>query len=716
MPPLPPEGLVAELLSKAPDLSSLVSPVYCLKPHLPVGGRLTEFLPFWTLVSCDQWVTSVVAHGYRLPFSGTKPEGRVTETRPPPGGLLVLRDEVSELCAKCAVEPVPLGQRDNGYYSTYFLVDKKDGGQRPILNLKRFNRYLVIQTFKMETLRSIISIAVPGVWMASIDFKDAYLHVPMARMSWKYLRFALAGKCYQYRVTPFGLATAPRLFTQVVRVLIVWLRLSGVRLHAYLDDVILFGDSPEQVYYVLRLAIAAFTHAGFLINVKKSDLVPTQDLVYIGGRFRTDLGLVFLPEDRKVAMIRVIKSFARVGSMHPARAWLQILGLMAATLSVVKLARLHMRPIQWHVKDHWSSKEFSQPILVTNQVYQDLLWWTVYDNLSQGMPFQDPVPTVTVTTDASMLGWGGHSCINGQSHLFSDVWSRQEASSQHINLLELRAVRLTLQLLQEPLRGQVVKVECDNTTAVSYLNKQGGTHSRTLYLETAQLFGWMQEYNVQVLAVHRPGVNNELADYLSRTRPDPTEWSLSNRACSNLFRLWGTPQVDLMASPQNHKLPTWYSRHTHPQATATDAFSQRWTGLFVYAFPPLNLVKRTLLQIRNQRVEEAIVVVPFWPAREWFPLLCQMATQPPVRFRVETSLLSQHLQDRGTLYHPDLNHLRLTAWKLNGAIGREQDSVTQSPEQLSPPSRSLHGRSMTRDGDAMSVGVGPGSWNRLAYL
>ena len=64
--------------------------------------------------------------------------------------------------------------------------------------------------------------------------------------------------------------------------------------------------------------------------------------------------------------------------------------------------------------------------------------------------------------------------------LFSGLWSQTERRSCHINLLELRALRLTLLRLAPHLKDRVVKLECDNSTAVSYLNKQGGTRSLTL--------------------------------------------------------------------------------------------------------------------------------------------------------------------------------------------------------------------------------------------
>ena len=70
-------------------------------------------------------------------------------------------------------------------------------------------------------------------------------------------------------------------------------------IQAYLDDILLVGWSPEETIRAIHLPVEVFTRAGFTVNVKKSNLTPSQDLVYIGGRFRMDLGLVFLLDDRR---------------------------------------------------------------------------------------------------------------------------------------------------------------------------------------------------------------------------------------------------------------------------------------------------------------------------------------------------------------------------------------------------------------------------------
>ena len=648
----------------------------------------------------------MVERGYRLDFALPPPPTQVRSTRLGGEGRAVLLDEVNELLEKGAVEVVPPGQEKDGFYSTYFTVPKKDGGIRPILNLRRFNQCLRKETFKMETLQSILLASQAGSWLASIDLKDAYFHVPIDQEHWKYLRFHILGQHLQYKVTPFGLSPAPRLFTRLVSALVAWLRLQGVRLHAYLDDILLVGNSPEETLRALRLTMEVFTQAGFTINLKKSDLTPSQDLVYIGGRFRTDLGMVFLPQDRLEALVRAVRSFSRVGALHPAQLWLQLLGLMAATISVVAHARLRMRPVQWHLKHRWTAKEdpLTKPVLVTRAVHQALLWWAEPAHLAQGLPFRRPPHQLVVTTDASCEGWGGHSLIQGQSMLFSGLWSQAERRSCHINLLELRALRLTLLRLAPHLSGRMVKLECDNSTAVSYLNKQGGTHSLTLCQEAMDLHLWLISHNIQVFAVHRPGVNNELADYLSRNRPDPTEWSLNPNAARKLFRRWGTPQLDLFASHLNHKVPLWFSRMEHQAAAGTDAFAQSWTGWYVYAYPPTNLILRTLTKIREDQTE-AIVLVPHWPRQSWFNLLWQMATETPVMLRPQSDLLSQTLVDKGTLYHPDLKTLNLTAWKLSGAVGSSPASLARSLRPRWQPEGSQPGRSIPGDGTRMSDGA-----------
>ena len=107
-------------------------------------------------------------------------------------------------------------------FTTGFLVPKPNNRWRPILDLSTLNTFLNTGTFKMETPETITSLQA-GEWVTSIDFKEAYFHIPIHSQSRKYMRFHLQGRSYQFKALPFGLSTAPMRFTVVAKEVKIWL-------------------------------------------------------------------------------------------------------------------------------------------------------------------------------------------------------------------------------------------------------------------------------------------------------------------------------------------------------------------------------------------------------------------------------------------------------------------------------------------------------------
>src|SRR4029434_4616446 len=105
-----------------------------------------------------------------------------------------LREEIVSLFRKEA----------SGFYSRYFLVPKKDGNYRAILDLR------VPLRFRMLTPRMLVQFITPKDSVITIDLKDAYFHIPIHHRHRKYLRFAFGGIAYQFNALPFGLSLAPR--------------------------------------------------------------------------------------------------------------------------------------------------------------------------------------------------------------------------------------------------------------------------------------------------------------------------------------------------------------------------------------------------------------------------------------------------------------------------------------------------------------------------
>ena len=104
-----------------------------------------------------------------------------------------------------------------GFYSCLFLVPKPHQRWRPVIDLSRLNKFLLVERFKMETPESIRASLIPREWVSSIDPSDAYLHIPIHPNSRKYRRFCHRSQVFQFTSLPFGLATATQVFTMIVK-------------------------------------------------------------------------------------------------------------------------------------------------------------------------------------------------------------------------------------------------------------------------------------------------------------------------------------------------------------------------------------------------------------------------------------------------------------------------------------------------------------------
>ena len=168
---------------------------------------MTRFRNVWNQLETGKWIRTLIYSGYSIEFK-RKPPSR-TDCRTSylsPQQTVAMDKEINQLLKKEAIEPC---DNNTGFFSPIFVVPKKDGGWRPIINLKTLNSYVETKHFKMEGIYTLRDILKPGDLMGKIDLKDAYFSVKIDIKHRKYLRFHWKGKSYQYRALPFGLATAP---------------------------------------------------------------------------------------------------------------------------------------------------------------------------------------------------------------------------------------------------------------------------------------------------------------------------------------------------------------------------------------------------------------------------------------------------------------------------------------------------------------------------
>ena len=290
-----------------------------------------------------------------------------------------------------------------------------------------------------------------------------------------------------------------------------------------------------------------------------------------------------------------------------------------------------------------------------------------------GRSLISPSTTLTITTDASLQGWG--TVCNERRTRGS--WSLQ-GQSLHINCLELLAATLGIQTFAKDRSGILVILKMDNTTAVAYINRRRETVSPALSELARNLWLWCTERNILIQAQHLPGSMNSIADLESRAHPDRSDWKLAPTIFQKIHHLLGPLSMDLFAS----QLPLYVSWKPYPLAMGTDAFSMDWSNLpgEIYANPPWGLISRVLSRARSQKVQEMVLVAPVWKAQAWYPLLLQMLVREPLIIPQSQEIIQSVCQNR----LPDIIP-QLAVWIISGVDVRATAFRSQLQTSCYPP-------------------------------
>jgi len=585
-----------------------------------------------------------------------------------------------------------------GFYSRIFLLPKPSGEWRPIIDLSALNVFIKCPPFKMETAASILRALRRGQWLTSLDLKDAYFHIPIHPSFRHYLRFCHEGVVWQFKALPFGLNTAPLVFTKVTAAVLAYAHAHGISLHVYIDDWLLNPETRELSVAQTQFMVNLCKRLGWVVNEKKSEMIPSQVATYLGITFDTTVGLAYPSAKRMDRWLPLAKVFI-ARQAQPAQLWRRVLGHLASLEKLVPYGRVRIRPLQHQLAVNWSQSTDSPNRLVplNQEVLLAIAWWRDKTHLLRGMRTGITPVHAYLYTDSSSLGWGAH--LNDQSA--SGVWP-PSLRDVHINELELRAVWLGLQAFQDTILGSNVAIMCDNVTAIAYLRNQGGTLSLTLCQLASQICIWAESRSITLTPRHLPGHLNVVADQLSRKdQVLKTEWSLDPAVVRRVFRQWGSPHVDLFALKRNSKLPMYMSPVFEPEAWKVDSLVQSWVGLYAYAYPPTSLIRQTLNKLVLDKAE-LILIAPLWPRQEWFPDLLSLSIDFPLELPPTPKLLKQTFTNH---FHQRPDTLNLHAWRLSA------DSIKLGAFRNKCPNGSLFLRevprlsSMKANGNSLGSGV-----------
>ena len=465
------------------------------------------------------------------------------------------------------------------------------------------------------------------------------------------------------------------------------LRKALVDILIYIDDTFIRASTEKQALDSLNYTRELFEKCGLTINKKKSCMVPTTRMEFLGFIIDSVEYSIAITVGKRQNLRSIIENIlASPRKKIHIKLLAKIIGIIVSFFPASDLARLHYRKLERFKIKQLRVGNWKMHVKLNTECLDELSWWVNYLNSDIKKILHSPVITAEIYTDASFEGFG--SSWNGREFQGKFTEKQKQLS---INTKELLAIYYTLRVHVTELKDQVVLFRCDNTTALFCMKSLG---SRDVLRDkiTSKIYHLARVYNITLKCSY---VNTKLnkSDCVSRVfkqKSVHTEWSLHSSDFRKILSLSSPlPEVDMFASVANKMLPRFISWHPCKDAMHVDAFTCNWGTIRGFLFAPFHCLASVLKKCLDDEVENMCGVFPLWPTKTWWPTLMRLSRGKIVELKGAGQRLALPWDPEVT--HPMGSHLKLIFANLSmNSYCAEKFQNLRPPTSLRMPGVKVH--------------------------
>jgi len=450
--------------------------------------------------------------GWDQPSPRVKHSHTQRKLSPPEGEFIT--QELQRLLETGAIEQGPAS-----FLSPIRTVPKAGGqGYRMVHDLRAVNKSFTPPSFHLRGIPQLETLVRPTDTFLVVDLKSAFHHIRVAPHLRPYLAFQWQGATYRWTVLPFGWNMSPYIMQSTVDVLASALSSLGLRTSIYLDDALIcippgFNDPVGTVMQCLR-------RFGANVALEKGTLTPSRQVRYLGFDICLNsqgLGTVRVPPEKARKLARLLQRLLAEKTIlrHELAS---LVGSLAALRNACPTASGLLRACYKALGPRDRKIRIALSAKITNEAQ----WWLKALRAPEPLQayFLLPDPTMTVSTDASRIGWGATFSTGGEigtPHTsLQGRWKKRQAEALSMGALELLAIKFAARRLPpgRPDSPTVVRLWSDSQNALSALKR--GSGSRTMYRIARSVLRLMIDRHIVFLPGYIRSEENILADKLSR--------------------------------------------------------------------------------------------------------------------------------------------------------------------------------------------------------
>ncbi len=396
------------------QLSSVLSlPEKCVStPSCSLRNSLASSLDFWKSIGACEFILKTIESGYVIPFVDNVPNCHLKNNQ----SALQHKDFVSSEIAKLLKNNFIHVSNKKPFVVSPLSVASNAKKLRLVLDLSRtLNPHVRYSRFRLEDARTFLSLLPEeGGYMIKFDLKSGYHHCQISQNQHKYLGFEWEGVFYEFECLCFGLASAPYIFTKLLRPLVKKWRAQGFRVVLYLDDGILICRTYGAGVAAAAIIREDLRQAGFFVTEPKCVWCPTPRLDW--------LGLLFDLQRRTMAVIpsRVSSCLQLIDELLEGRLRMSARRLASAVGKVISMGLVLGSSAQMYTRyayqDIFNRLCWDATMCLSENTREELIFWKHnLERLSVTPLLLDIKGETLAFSDASVTGGGAFVAIDKQN-------------------------------------------------------------------------------------------------------------------------------------------------------------------------------------------------------------------------------------------------------------------------------------------------------------
>lgn len=259
-----------------------------------VKNSLQNHYEFWRKIGAFEDILRLIKTGYNIPFAVNPPRIYLKNNKSALQNFSFVTESIGDLVKSGCVIQVPF----RSFVVSPLSVAENREKKRLILDLSMLNGFLKKEKIKFEDHKLALQYFENNCFCIKFDLKSGYHHIDICKECQTFLGFEWKGEYYCFTVLPFGLSTAPYIFTKCLRAMVKYWRSNNIKIVLYLDDGLAMAESFEECQRISSFIKSSLEDAGLLINQEKSIFSPVQDIEWLGIRWNSVRFSISIPERR----------------------------------------------------------------------------------------------------------------------------------------------------------------------------------------------------------------------------------------------------------------------------------------------------------------------------------------------------------------------------------------------------------------------------------